>query len=42
MLETSSLTETELSEYCRRKGNDVDEVKTWGENNVSKQIKQQG
>lgn len=28
-LETASLTETELGEYCRRKGIYVDEVKTW-------------
>jgi transposase-like protein len=31
VLETSSLTETELAEYCRRKGIYVDEVKTWRE-----------
>ncbi len=29
VLETSSLTETELGEYCRRKGIYVDEVKAW-------------
>jgi len=29
VLETSSLTETELSEYCRRKGIYVDEVMAW-------------
>lgn len=31
VLETSSLTETELGEYCRRKGIYVDEVKAWRE-----------
>ncbi|TJX58981.1 IS3 family transposase, partial [Soehngenia saccharolytica] len=29
VLETASLTESELAEYCRRKGIYVDEVKTW-------------
>ncbi len=29
VLETSTLNETELAEYCRRKGIFVDEVKTW-------------
>lgn len=29
VLETAPLTETELAEYCRRKGIYVDEVKTW-------------
>ena len=29
VLETSSLTETELAEYCRRKGIYADEVKAW-------------
>jgi transposase-like protein len=29
VLETASLNETELGEYCRRKGIYVDEVKTW-------------
>ena len=29
VLETSSLTETGLAEYCRRKGIYVDEVKAW-------------
>jgi len=29
VLETSSFTETELGEYCRRKGIYVDEVKAW-------------
>ena len=29
VLETASLNETELAEYCRRKGIYVDEVKTW-------------
>ena len=31
VLETASLTETELAEYCRRKGIFVDEVKSWKE-----------
>ena len=31
VLETASLTETELAEYCRRKGIYVDEVKAWRE-----------
>lgn len=29
VLETASLSETELAEYCRRKGIYVDDVKTW-------------
>lgn len=29
VLETASLTETELSEYCRRKGIYVDEIRAW-------------
>ena len=29
VLETSSLTELELSQYCRRKGLHVEEIKTW-------------
>ena len=29
VLETASLTETELAEYCRRKGIYVDEIKAW-------------
>lgn len=29
VLETATLTETELAEYCRRKGIYVDEVKAW-------------
>jgi transposase len=31
VLETAPLTESELAEYCRRKGIFVDEVKTWKE-----------
>ena len=31
VLETASLTETELAEYCRRKGIFVDDVKAWRE-----------
>ena len=31
VLETASLTETELAEYCRRKGIFIDEVKSWKE-----------
>lgn len=31
VLETSTLTETEIAEYCRRKGIFVDEVKSWKE-----------
>ena len=31
MLESSSFTEAELAEYCRRKGIYVDEVKAWRE-----------
>lgn len=31
VLETSTLTEVELAEYCRRKGIYVDEVNTWKE-----------
>ena len=31
VLETASLTEVELSEYCRRKGIFIDEIKTWKE-----------
>ena len=41
VLETSSLTETGLAEYCRRKGIYVDEVKAWRAN-ASKLIKLQG
>jgi len=31
VLETSTLTETELAEYCRRKGIYVDDIKNWKE-----------
>lgn len=31
VLETATLTEAELAEYCRKKGIYVDEVKSWRE-----------
>ena len=32
VLETSTLTEAELAEYCRRKGIYVDDIKNWKKN----------